>query len=259
VVSLAVLPLAVTAVLGCTSRPPVASAPVATPPSATPEPTPSPAASTAPVATPPSSASPVATGPLKRGSSGPDVLRLQQQLSALGYWLGTPDGRFGGVTQQAVYALQKAAGLPRTGKVTAATRRALDAGTRPRARSRSGHQIEVDLSRDLLLFVTDGHVDYTLNTSTGGGYVYYDDEGQRGVAITPKGHFRTYRAIDGPRLSPLGLLIRPRYFTGGYAIHGASSVPPYPASHGCVRVSNAAIDWIWASNLDPIGTPVWIY
>ena len=26
------------------------------------------------------------------------------------------------------------------------------------------------------------------------------------------------------------------YFTGGYAIHGNPSVPPYPASHGCVRV-----------------------
>jgi len=26
------------------------------------------------------------------------------------------------------------------------------------------------------------------------------------------------------------------YFTGGYAIHGTPSVPPYPASHGCVRI-----------------------
>ncbi len=87
----------------------------------------------------------------------------------------------------------------------------------------------------------------------------YYDQGVRSVARTPKGHFRTYRVIDGPRRSSLGLLIRPRYFTGGYAIHGDSSVPPHPASHGCVRVSNPAIDWIWSSNLDPIGTVVWIY
>jgi lipoprotein-anchoring transpeptidase ErfK/SrfK len=26
------------------------------------------------------------------------------------------------------------------------------------------------------------------------------------------------------------------FFIGGFAIHGYSSVPPYPASHGCVRV-----------------------
>jgi lipoprotein-anchoring transpeptidase ErfK/SrfK len=25
------------------------------------------------------------------------------------------------------------------------------------------------------------------------------------------------------------------FFTGAFAIHGYASVPPYPASHGCVR------------------------
>jgi hypothetical protein len=195
---------------------------------------------------------------LRIGSAGPAGVRLQQRLTSLGYWVGAVDGKFGSVTQQAVFALQKAAKLSRSGTVNAATQRALDAGTRPKARSTSGHIIEVDLSRDVLMFVTNGHVDYILNTSTGGGYVYYD-QGARNVARTPKGHFRTYRVIDAPHRSSLGLLIRPRYFTRGYAIHGDSSVPPYPASHGCVRVSNSAIDWIWANNLDPIGTTVWIY
>jgi peptidoglycan hydrolase-like protein with peptidoglycan-binding domain len=209
----------------------------------------------APGAKPTSAAS---AGPLRIGDSGPAVVRLQQRLTSLGYWAGAIDGKFGSVTQQAVFALQKAAKLSRSGTVNAATQKALDAGVRPKARSTSGHIIEVDLSRDVLMFVTNGHVDYILNTSTGGGYVYYD-QGTRNVARTPKGHFRTYRVIDAPHRSSLGLLIRPRYFTGGYAIHGDSSVPSYPASHGCVRVSNAAIDWIWASNLDPIGTTVWIY
>jgi hypothetical protein len=26
------------------------------------------------------------------------------------------------------------------------------------------------------------------------------------------------------------------FFVGGFAIHGYASVPPYPASHGCVRI-----------------------
>ncbi|GAA5187680.1 L,D-transpeptidase family protein [Rugosimonospora acidiphila] len=224
-----------------TSNPPSASATPAAKPTPTQGPT-----------------SPAATGPLRIGSSGSAVLALQRRLSGLGYWVGTLDGKFGGVTQQAVFALQKAAKLKPTGTVTAATQRALDAGTRPKARSTSGRLIEVNLSSDLLLFVRDGHVDYTLNTSTGGGYVYYD-QGERDVATTPKGHFTTYRVIDAPHRSSLGLLIRPRYFTAGYAIHGDSSVPSYPASHGCVRVSNSAIDWIWANNLDPIGTTVWVY
>jgi lipoprotein-anchoring transpeptidase ErfK/SrfK len=195
---------------------------------------------------------------MRVGSSGPAVVHLQQQLTALGYWTGAADGRFGSVTQQAVYALQKAAKLSPSGRVTAATQKALDAGTRPTAKSTSGHIIEVNLSSDLLMFVTNGHVDYTLNTSTGGGYVYYD-QGTREVARTPRGHFKTYRTIDAPHRSSLGLLIRPRYFTGGYAIHGDGDVPPRPVSHGCVRVTNAAIDWIWSANLDPIGTPVWVY
>jgi lipoprotein-anchoring transpeptidase ErfK/SrfK len=42
-------------------------------------------------------------------------------------------------------------------------------------------------------------------------------------------------------------------------VHGDSDVPPYPVSHGCARVSNEAIDWIWSNNLAPIGTEVWVY
>jgi lipoprotein-anchoring transpeptidase ErfK/SrfK len=36
-------------------------------------------------------------------------------------------------------------------------------------------------------------------------------------------------------------------------------VPPFPVSHGCVRMTNAAIDWVWANNVIPIGTEVWVY
>jgi lipoprotein-anchoring transpeptidase ErfK/SrfK len=238
------------------------SAPVPAPASAaTTDPSaPGPSAASSPSAAPtaPSPKPPAPAGPLKIGSKGPAVVHLQQQLTGLGYWVGRADGKFGGTTQQAVYAVQKAAGLSRTGVVNASTQAAIDRGARPSAKSKTGKVIEVNLYRNLVLFVTNGHVDYILNTSTGGGYVYYD-QGEREVAITPKGHFATYRVIDGPRRSTLGLLIRPRYFTGGFAIHGDGSVPAYPASHGCVRVSNAAIDWIWSTNLDPIGTKVWIY
>jgi hypothetical protein len=186
------------------------------------------------------------------------VLALQQRLTELGYWLGKPDGKFGGTTLQAVYALQKVAGIHPTGVVAAATRRALDNGVRPTARDTTGSGIEVDLRRDIVLFVTGGHVDYVINTSTGGGYTYYS-QGSRSVAVTPKGHFTTGRTIDAMHRSPLGLMYRPRYFNGGIAIHGDSEVPAHPVSHGCVRVSDAAMDWIWASNLDPVGTHVWVY
>jgi peptidoglycan hydrolase-like protein with peptidoglycan-binding domain len=226
------------------------SAPAASAPSTPATPTPSPSANPTVKPAPPRT--------LKFGNSGADVLALQQRLTDLGYWLGKPDGKFGGTTRQAVYALQKVAGIGRSGTVTASTRKALDAGVRPTGRNKTGSDIEVDLRRNVVLFVTDGQVKYIINTSTGGGYTYYS-QGTRSVAVTPKGHFHTGRTINAMHRSPLGLMYRPRYFNGGIAIHGDSSVPAHPASHGCVRVSNAAMDWVWSSNLDPVGTSVWVY
>jgi len=186
------------------------------------------------------------------------VLALQQRLASLGYWLGTPDGRFGDSTEQAVYALQKAAGISRDGIVGPVTEGALAQGVDPQPRSTSGYVIEVDLTDDLLMFVEDGKLKTVLNTSTGGGY-RYSDEGVTAVATTPTGLFHVYRQVDGMVIDSLGQLWRPKFYDGGFAIHGDSYVPPYPVSHGCVRVSNEAIDWIWSEDLAPIGTAVWVY
>ena len=35
--------------------------------------------------------------------------------------------------------------------------------------------------------------------------------------------------------------------------------PAYPASHGCVRVTEAAMDWLWAENLMARGSVVWVH
>ncbi|HEY1832137.1 MAG TPA: L,D-transpeptidase family protein [Acidimicrobiales bacterium] len=192
------------------------------------------------------------------GASGANVLLLQQKLTALGYWLGTPNGSFADSTQQALWALQKAAGLPRTGTSTPAAWAALDAGVVPHPQSTSGYVIEIDLADDLLMVVSNGHLLYTLNTSTGGGYTYTED-GATDVAITPSGHFTIERQVDGLVVDSLGALWMPKFFTGGYAIHGDGNVPPEPVSHGCARISNEAIDWVWADNIAPLGTAVWVY
>jgi hypothetical protein len=195
---------------------------------------------------------------LAPGDTGPAVRALQQRLSALGYWLGTPDGVFGDSTEQAVYALQKAAGISRDGIVGPETRAALAHGVRPHPRSAPGHVVEVDLSDDLLMILNNGVLVATLNTSTGGGYTYVD-EGVVSVADTPVGVFHVYTEVNGMVTDSLGQLWRPKYFDSGFAIHGDSYVPPYPVSHGCVRVSNEAINWIWQENLIPLGIEVWVY
>ena len=82
-------------------------------------------------------------------------------------------------------------------------------------------------------------------------------DGDVRVAVTPLGGFQIQRKIDAWRKSDLGLLYRPAYFIGGYALHGAPSVPPFPASHGCIRITIAAMDR-WFDRL-PVGTPMLVY
>ena len=123
-------------------------------------------------------------------------MALQQRLSAVGYWLGTPDGTYGDATEQAVAALQKAAGISRSGVVGPATQEAPGGGRAPTAPEHLGYVIEIDLEDDLVMFVTNGRIDEVLNTSTGGGYTYTQD-GVTAVATTPTGHFAIYRQVNG--------------------------------------------------------------
>jgi lipoprotein-anchoring transpeptidase ErfK/SrfK len=91
-------------------------------------------------------------------------------------------------------------------------------------------------------------VAWVLNTSTG-----------TASTPTPVGDFVVDRQVDGMRHAPLGDLYRPKYFHGGVAVHGSPSIPGHPASHGCARVSNAAMDFLWASGAIPIGTSVRVH
>ncbi|WP_232234549.1 L,D-transpeptidase family protein [Actinoplanes sp. N902-109] len=203
-------------------------------------------------------AKPVEPEKLRSGAKGDRVVALQQRLTELGYWNGKADGTFGGQTQQAVFALQKAAGLTRDGVVGPKTEKALAGGVRPKARSTSGYVIEINKKRQLLMLVQDGNVKQTFNTSTG-SYERYEQDGASHIAATPSGKFTVSRQIDGWRNAPLGMLWRPKYFNGGIAVHGATSVPPYAASHGCARLSLSAMNYLWTSDKIPLKTKVWVY
>ncbi len=147
----------------------------------TPQPTPSSSTSS------PSPTAPAAPVKLRLGDRGAAVLALQNRLTALGYWLGTPDGKFGGLTQQAVYAVQKAAGLGRDGVAGAKTQAALTAGKRPRiTTSGSGHRVEINKKTQLLLIIDGSKISTILNTSTGSGRPYLQ-EGHQEIALTPSG------------------------------------------------------------------------
>jgi peptidoglycan hydrolase-like protein with peptidoglycan-binding domain len=200
-----------------------------------------------------------ADGTLELGESGPEVQLLQQRLSDRGFWLGTPDGRYGQLTRQAVMAFQKAHGLGRDGVAGPATLAALDTVGPVGPREAAGTHLEIDLARQILIVVEGGTTRWVLNTSTGNGEAYASPGGGTAVAATPPGSFTIYREIDGLREAPLGTLYRPKYFNGGIAVHGSGSIPAYPASHGCARLTNAAMDLLWSSGLATVGTPVLVY
>lgn len=107
--------------------------------------------------------------------------------------------------------------------------------------------------------MVDGQARWVWNTSTGTERPYAHD-GRQLLADTPPGDFTISWQVDGWRDGELGRMWRPKYFhPDGIAIHGYGSVPPYPASHGCVRVTVPAMNAIWADGLAPVGTAIHVY
>jgi hypothetical protein len=184
---------------------------------------------------------------LRPGASGPTVARLVSTLAALHYAVRRT-GSFGPELVDSLYAFQKVQGLPRTGIADAATWRALAHPrlARPRYAGPADH-LEIDKGHQVLLVVRGGRVALIVPVSTAGIPGYF----------TPEGRFAIYRKVGGFDPSPLGTLFDPMYFTGGYAVHGNPSVPPYPASHGCVRVPMWIAGYLFATN--GYGETVYVY
>lgn len=184
---------------------------------------------------------------LRIGSRGPAVIQLQHRLATLHYDVGSIDGVLGSQTFHGVVAFQKVNGLVRDGIVGPITWAALNRPVVPRPRYwHSGYGVEANLTKQVLYLTRQGAVVRILDASSG-----------TASTPTPRGNFSVLRRIDGWRQSSLGLLWRPNYFYRGYAVHGSTSVPPYPASHGCIRVTVPAMNRLWS--ILRIGMPVHIY
>jgi peptidoglycan hydrolase-like protein with peptidoglycan-binding domain len=194
---------------------------------------------------------------LTLGGKGPEVKRLQERLEALGYRPGSADGVYGASTASAVLAFQKREGLQRDGQAGSQVLAKLKDPKGAGPRSGPTPRIDVDIARQIAFVVLPSRPVITLNVSTGNGETYKVPGGGTDVAYTPVGSFTVLRKIAGDEHAPLGTLHYPMYFYKGWAIHGAASVPAYPASHGCVRISNADADWLFP--LIATGTPVILY
>lgn len=193
---------------------------------------------------------------LSRGDYGPLVEFLQVRLTNAGFRPGDIDGTYGRPTYQAVLAFEKLHDLERDGIFEPRDWKLLN--TTPSVRLRSEpNRIEVDLGKQVLYLVKDDVVEAVVGVSSGSGGSFVNHSGRSVTARTPEGEYDFYMERDYNHRSYLGYMYRPFYFNGGYAIHGSSSVPGYPASHGCVRVTNDDMDFL-RTELE-LGMTVYLY
>ncbi len=201
---------------------------------------------------------------LRQGSKGADVEAMERKLDLLRYDVGKVDGRFDTQTWQGLMAFQKLHGLKRTGKFDIATQQELAGAGIPGGLIPNGGlpRVEVDISRQILMYFDEYGLNRVVAVSSGSEKKYCEASKTTGKqacgdARTPRGNYRIERRIKGKRESDLGTLYSPMYFTGGFAIHGSPSIPAYPASHGCVRITNRTADWMFQDVKN--GTPVYVF
>ncbi len=194
-------------------------------------------------------------------SSSADVQALQERLADGPFDPGQPDGEYGTATTQAVWALEKLADIPQDGVWGPLDEWAWDQLMAGRigtpVRDNDQRWVEVDLSEQLMKVYEPGEpVPVLISHISSGSGIPWENEEHSGSSVTPKGDFEIQRRISGWRESSLniGRLYNPLYFVGGIAFHGATSVPSYPASHGCVRVPMHIADYLPGEL--PNGTPV---
>jgi hypothetical protein len=184
--------------------------------------------------------------PRKVGAASPKsaVRALQRRLDRLGYVVGAR-GSFDARTQRAVLAFRKVTGMARTAQASSSVMRAIarGAGTFKIKHPEHGRHIEADLSRQVIALVANGKVARIYPVSSG-----------KPSTPTVIGSFRVYSKSPGTNAKGM---FYSAYFIRGYATHGYPSVPPFAASHGCLRVPMA--DAISLYNWITIGTPVDVY
>ncbi|MFL5870036.1 MAG: L,D-transpeptidase family protein [Solirubrobacterales bacterium] len=164
----------------------------------------------------------------KQAAKTPGTREIQQRLAELRFLpRSAVDGVNGYRTQQAVIAFQAWNGLGRDGVVGPQTTAALASAHRPRPRgSAPAHRIEVYRDKGVALLIEQGKTKRAVHVSSGAP-----------GTPTPAGTFKVFRKERRSWSIPFQVWLPwASYFYEGIAFHEYPDVPPYPASHGCVRV-----------------------
>lgn len=192
-------------------------------------------------------------------TQGQGTAKLQKALENKGFYRGPIDGSYGSKTRHAVMAFRKEIGVTRSFYWSSSLWDDLDTYVKPWTPYRYDEpdRVEVNLTRQVLYLFRNDELKAIMPVSSGNGELFTGSSGSLVSAITPTGDFHFTRHIRGLRVSYLGELWNPWYFVGGIAIHGSSSVPAYPASHGCVRLTMWDSDWVESRFF--IGMPVHVW
>ena len=179
-----------------------------------------------------------------QGAHGVRVRLLQRALRSHGY-IAPLSGHYDASTARGVLAFRKVNGFARTGYASARVYGRLfrhRGGFHLRYR-RAGKHVELDWSRQVLVLARGARV-YRIVTASSG----------KPSTPTPFGTFSFYSKTPGTNAKGM---VDSNYFHGGYAVHGYAEVPPYAASHGCVRIPipNAAGVYRWIR----LGDRIFIY
>jgi hypothetical protein len=183
---------------------------------------------------------------LSAGATGPYVKGMLTGLQRVAIHLPGMGSTFTTQVKDSVMAFQKAYRLPRTYVFNTACWRKLDGAKtiKPRHASPSTH-LEVDKGRQILMIVKGGDVWGIICVSTGA------------TGNTPEGTFHIQQKHPFTTSGYGGILVRTMGFIGDFAIHGYSPVPPYPASHGCVREPIWACYWTYDQSW--VGETLYVY
>jgi hypothetical protein len=174
---------------------------------------------------------------------GPQALLFNKLLRENGYHMGDVTDHVDESTGLGIVAMRKVNGLAISDSYAPSLFRLLlrgNAGFEP-AHEGDDRHVEVDLSRQVMALVDHGKATDVVHVSTG-------------AFGTPTGEYSFYEKSPGYNAKGMYYSI---YYSGNYATHGYSSVPYYPASHGCVR--NPIPYAIYIYNWISLGDKMYVY
>lgn len=210
----------------------------------------------------------------RAGSPDPKVKQAQQILADFGIPTGSVDGYWGPETARGVCAFRRIAGI-------GTSRDALDTKT---LNTLISYDRKYRYLRDIPASSYLGKHTYLVAQQTCQTIFYVENDRYRRVFPTstgvsghrtPNGHYSLGSTIKGwvcsslypegcrnhtegwfASYSPYGNMYNSRQVVGSIYMHGSMSVPPYPASHGCIRMVVKDADWSY--KYIKTGTPVFI-